>query len=417
MANLTHGNGKRSLAGTQRHAKRQDEVSRKRSIGDPLQNYAWSKAGLGMANGGCDIIRAHQIHLEQTGAGQRANSAPAMHLLAVVSPAWLLETGDPRETSNPRVKDLILEAQLWAEDWCGPGSVFHVRYDTDERGAGVVDILVAPVRMQRHKTGAERPTISGRKAREELLAQERAFDPAATTATAAMQSSWARWCQAHLDPRIERGTPKRLTRREHVHAEVYGQIRDEVREELRASLRAEVREELARSEVEAAHKLAQAAIERLNEEVARHKAKVASARSRFYRARATSQARLRMFSRQLKKLEEGRASMEAEQAALRRAREGSDPHLDHLRSLIKAFEAASPADRAHGTRQAIAGSLAIHKDLERLVLGKKHPTFDALMDALEAAWRENPGNPNLHPGGRAASSLSRGAPHTRPGYP
>ena len=83
---------------------------------------------------------------------------------------------------------------------------------------------------------------------------------------------------------------KRLTQREHVHAEVDGQLKDEVRAELRAGLQAEVREELAQSEVQATRRLAQASIERLNEEVARHQAKAATVRTGFYKAKASMRA-------------------------------------------------------------------------------------------------------------------------------
>ncbi|WP_375263594.1 hypothetical protein [Palleronia sp.] len=130
LANLTHGSGKRSLGGAERHAKRDDEASQRRSISDPARNFAWSKAGFSMGGGGCDIIQAHELHKAETGAEERANAAPAMHLMAIVSPVWLLETGNPRDLGNSRVMDLIHEAQLWAEKLvrCGLRLSRPVRY-------------------------------------------------------------------------------------------------------------------------------------------------------------------------------------------------------------------------------------------------------------------------------------------------
>ena len=182
-----------------------------------------------------DYVAAFGAHKRLTKAEERKGSALAMEFKAVVSPDWLAETGDPRDAANPRVQQLVTEAKAWAENWGGAGAVWAVRYDTDEKGAGVVDLFMSPVRQQHHKSGKSKAVISCRKAKEELLATERALDASIKTSGAAMQSSWARWCQQRLDVRLERGQPKEETGREHVHADIYAKTAEEAR---RAALEA-----------------------------------------------------------------------------------------------------------------------------------------------------------------------------------
>lgn len=399
LVNLKQGSGKCSLAKAERHAKRQDDVAQLRSIGDPSRNYAWSKAGVGLAGGGCDIVRAHALHKKETSAGERSNSAPAMHLLAVVSPSWLRETGDPRDLENPRVMDLIRESRIWAESWCGLSSVFHVRYDTDERGAGVVDLLVAPVRVQKHKSGVRKLVISGRKAREELLAEEQSLDASISTATAAMQSSWARWCQLRLDSRIERGTPKRLTQREHLHADIYARIKEEVREELCASLRAEVRGELAEQEIKAAREMAEEECTRLKSTALQHRVEarrsVISARTlreQLERTEDTYRALSREVESSQEALRRERAKADGQAKLLRRARGSNDPHIAHLLSLMERYVSESPENSAKAKRLALASALAFHEELERAVVEGGHSSAPDLLAALAEAWARNPAN-------------------------
>ena len=212
-----------------------------------------------------DYVAAFGAHKRLTKAEERKGSALAMEFKAVVSPDWLAETGDPRDAANPRVQQLVAEAQAWAESWGGAGSVWAVRYDTDERGAGVVDLFMSPVRQQSHKGGTSKPVISCRKAKDELLSAERVNDPSLKTSGAAMQSSWAHWCQQKLDPRIERGQSKAETGREHVHAEVYASETERAKEAARAALEAlEAEKRAAMAEVETERQKAiEAAGERL----------------------------------------------------------------------------------------------------------------------------------------------------------
>ena len=211
--------GRSGIRSAEQHAKRLDPVARKRHVreSDPI---AWSKA----ETGPLDYEAAFKAHKQDTGAGERKGADLGMEFKVVVSPEWLAETGDPHDASNPRVKQLVAEAKAWAESWGGADSVWGLRYDTDERGSGVVDVFMSPVREQRHKSGKAKKVISCRKAKEELLASERAIDPDLKTSGAAMQSSWARWCQKRLDPRLERGKAKTETGAVHENADLYARI-------------------------------------------------------------------------------------------------------------------------------------------------------------------------------------------------
>jgi hypothetical protein len=233
----TVGAGRAGIASAESHAKRLDPVAKGRVVRDSPP-IAWSKAmelPSFLGGGPLDYVAAFGAHKRLMKAEERKGAALAMEFKAVVSPDWLAETGDPRDAANPRVQQLVAEAKTWAESWSGAGAVWAVRYDTDEKGAGVVDLFMSPVREQRHKSGKSKTVISCRKAKEELLETERARDASIKTSGAAMQSSWALWCQQKLDVRLERGQPKEETGREHVHADLYAKTAEEAR---RAALEA-----------------------------------------------------------------------------------------------------------------------------------------------------------------------------------
>lgn len=244
--------GRAGIGAAEAHAKRLDPVSQRRRVreADPL---AWSKGP-----GPLDYVEAFKAHKRETGASERKGADLAIEFKIVVSPSWLAETGDPRDTGNPRVMQLVEQAGLWAESWGGKGAMWAIRYDLDERGSGVVDVFMSPTREQRHKSGTSKLVISCRKAKDELLAAERQLDPTLKTSGAAMQSSWARWCQQHLDARIERGTEKVTTGREHLHADAVAQTYEEAR---RAAQR--LAEGMAREILEEATTVAQIASEGL----------------------------------------------------------------------------------------------------------------------------------------------------------
>lgn len=201
------------------HAKRLDLTSQDRQVKGRSEenNYFWSKAGEGLEEGGADYTKAYRAHKKEFGIKtERKGAAMAQHLLVGVSPEWLAEAGDARDLNNPRVRQLIEEAKTWAESWMGEGAVWAVRYDTDEKGAGVVDILSSPIREQRHKSGSSKPSISVNKANTELADKHGLMK-----GWEAMQSDWAQHAQKTLDKSLKRGIPKKKTNRENIPPEAY----------------------------------------------------------------------------------------------------------------------------------------------------------------------------------------------------
>ncbi|MFV0644316.1 MAG: hypothetical protein ACK5NN_07425 [Sphingomonadaceae bacterium] len=254
-ANVKAGStGKTSMGGIEAHAKRLDKTSLLRRVRE-LDPLAWSKMGVGINAGGCDLWDAFKRHKEETGAVERGGASLALHMLVGVSREWLEEDGrDAHSAENDRIQRLFDEAKAWAESWAGEGSVIHTRFDLDEQGSGNVDLVVVPVRMQRRKSrknaaAKEVLTISTRMAKEELRKAMKA-----KTSGQAMQSSWNLWCKDRLDLRIERGKSSDQTRRKHIHADILRAEGDKQRAEHQAAMVAvefEKRQATARAEARA----------------------------------------------------------------------------------------------------------------------------------------------------------------------
>jgi len=207
------------LRGATLHAERHDETgkARVREDAEPGHAIAWSKA-----DNDRDYLTAFKAHKAEMGAGERKNAPLCMQALCVVSPEWVEKAGDLHDANNPHNQQLFDQAKAWAESWAGDGAVFGARLDLDEKGGAVVDLMISPVRESRGK-----PVISTQKALTELkgIAGER-------NEYAALQTSWADWCQQHLDRDIVRGTRKEITAREHMSPETYGAVMDKARESL-----------------------------------------------------------------------------------------------------------------------------------------------------------------------------------------
>lgn len=226
------------IKSAERHAKRLDNTSalRQRDGADHADNYFWSNLGQGLEDGGADYTDAYKAHKAEHGVkSERKGAALAAHALVGVSPEWLAETGSPHDLTNPRVEALIKAAKDWVESWAGKDMVWAVRYDVDEVGSGVVDILASPVRSQFHKSGSSNPKISINKANGDLVDQVNvrlkkewvdsghdsdAYKPIMKSFRA-MQDSWAWYAQEHLSPKLERGDYIERTRREHIFPEEY----------------------------------------------------------------------------------------------------------------------------------------------------------------------------------------------------
>lgn len=135
----------------------------------------------------------------RTGAGERGKTTLGLHLLVGVTPAWI--DGDPHDPDSEAVRQLVRVAAEWVEAEFGE-QPWAVRYDVDERGSGIVDVLVSPTSVYRNGRGAARPWISTNKALEALRGRH-----GSDKSYQALQTGWATYAKEHLDPDFERGKP------------------------------------------------------------------------------------------------------------------------------------------------------------------------------------------------------------------
>ena len=155
---------------------------------------------------------AWESHVAETGARLRKRAPAALHLIVGVSPGWVAERGDPHDWNNVRVRALTKAAVQWAQRELG--GVIAARYDVDEEGSSIVDVIAAPVREGRGRQAGK--WISTNKALSELQVRCKRRQ-----AYAALQDSWHAYAREHVDQGLERGRPKRFTGRENVPPEAY----------------------------------------------------------------------------------------------------------------------------------------------------------------------------------------------------
>lgn len=163
-----------------------------------------------------DVVAAYKAHKALHGVKTDTGDLGA-HLILSVSAAWVAEVGGMHDRDNARNRLLIAEGIRWAEAAFGTKSVYHARLDLDEQGGGVVDVFVAPVRIDGR---SKKPRISMNKALHEIQARH-----GRRKSYEALQDSWADWCQAKLAPSIQRGTSKIITKAEHLEVEEYKEAR------------------------------------------------------------------------------------------------------------------------------------------------------------------------------------------------
>jgi hypothetical protein len=223
-----------ALAAATCHALRQDAIGKARVRPGAVAGHALSWTAHGVADR--DHLAAWKAHKLATGAAERKNAPLGLQAICVVGPEWIDAAGDRHDEANPRNAALFREARAWAESWAGPGSVIAARLDLDERGGGVVDLTIVPVRVQRSRGGRETLRISTNAALQALC-----DETGEAKSFAAAQTSWATWCQRTLDSTLERGTPREMTGAQHLRPEEYGRVADEL---------GELREQIAALEAE-----------------------------------------------------------------------------------------------------------------------------------------------------------------------
>ena len=178
-----------------------------------------------------DIVDRWKILKKHFKARERKGSAIALHLLCIVSPeAFDGDLSDPDNTDGRR---LLNAARVWAETEFGKGTVFHARRDLDEEGQCVVDICVAPVRQMRAGRHPPKPTISTRRALEEIAER---WNRPKQKSYSALQDSWAEFARKYLNADLQRGRSKQETGREHHHRDQFERIAKGTQEEVEAEI-------------------------------------------------------------------------------------------------------------------------------------------------------------------------------------
>lgn len=200
--------GMRNLQSIEAHGRREDEASKGRVDADRTENnLAWSC----VEGNPLGVVAAFRKRKVDTGAGEYAGAPVGIHVMCIVSPDWISGAGDMHDPRNPRNKALFEAAKEWGDRTFGAGSVVAARMDMDERGGGVVDLVVVPVATFKQR-GKEKTQISVNKAYEKAFGGGRVYSR--------MQDSWASHAQRHLDATLKRGKTKEETQREHVHADI-----------------------------------------------------------------------------------------------------------------------------------------------------------------------------------------------------
>ena len=149
--------------------------------------------------GGGTELAAFEAHLATSGARLRKGAPLALRLSCGVAEGLGRTRGAQGDGSAQAPRPLPEQAADWVESWAGPGSVVLAR--TEGPNADRAELLVAPVRESRGK-----PVVSTQKALTELMRQTSEL-----TEYGALQTSWAGWCAAHVDPAIERGARRQAS--------------------------------------------------------------------------------------------------------------------------------------------------------------------------------------------------------------
>lgn len=214
------------------HARRQDTTSPARIRVDAEPGAALSWAIDGSPNP--DYGAAFKALKKVRNAGERKGAQLGLHMLVGVSPQWVKEAGNLHDPLNPRNRELLEAARMWADEWSG-GGCYAARLDLDETGGAVVDLFIAPLAEQRHKSGKAKLVVSVNKALEALSIERTGRKG---RHYAALNTSWAEHARTHLDERLNRGRPKSETGAEHVGPDQYRTMMQEaeaVRERARAA--------------------------------------------------------------------------------------------------------------------------------------------------------------------------------------
>ena len=216
----------------------------------------------------CDYVGAYDHRVASAGAKQRKGSPLAFHIQAGVSPAWIEEKGGLHDIDGAawteRTGRLIQGATAWGQQQFGAEAVVAARYDRDEIGGGVVDLVVVPVHDSTPGLATTpHPIVSTNKELERLGGGR----GKGHLAFSALQDSWAAYVQQHLDPRIQRGVSAEETGRTNIAPAAYRRQMARLEEERREKEAEIERAETALAEMELSLENAQSQVRRMRRQI------------------------------------------------------------------------------------------------------------------------------------------------------
>lgn len=203
------------LRNLERHGQRVDLLAR-----ENLRDGAIAGAGLDWPDfSGRRLTKAYGDFKKRNDADPR-KGAQLLHSVGIgVSPLWIREAGDLHDPDNPRNIQMFDAAIAWVKSFAGDDAIVSARMDLDEEGGGWVDVYFAPIRQQKYKGRSQtKSVISVNKCLEETAL---ALGYPKGSHYAALNTSWAKYAREHLDPIFERGTPGKLTGKEHLPPRLY----------------------------------------------------------------------------------------------------------------------------------------------------------------------------------------------------
>ncbi|MCY4156977.1 MAG: hypothetical protein OXF66_06050 [Gammaproteobacteria bacterium] len=223
------------LTSQQQHGRGIGAKAKARRVKDGCRGYGETcltdraqRFNVGDAGDHTNLTKAWKRRVEASGAHTRKGAAIGLHLLAAVSDDWVADRQAAGFKIGVARGQLYRAARQWAKETFGANSVIGSRIDLDERGRSTIDLFVVPVRTQEIGRGrVKRKMVACNQALAELALKHGRKKGAGY---AALQDSWAKFCQVNLDERIRRGRPKGKTKREHLSPEDYGRAQDQRRQ-------------------------------------------------------------------------------------------------------------------------------------------------------------------------------------------
>ncbi|WP_420024510.1 hypothetical protein ACN9JG_21170 (plasmid) [Cereibacter azotoformans] len=159
---------------------------------------------------GFDYAAQHRWHLALHEAHLRQGAPACLHLKVGVSREWVLE-GGTGEAIRSRQKQLLSSAVAWRS--LVGRRVIAARLDLDGEGCGTAHVYVAPLAVERHRSGSTRVAVSLNKVLEDLSVK---VTGSKGQHYRSLNTSWASAAQELLDRRLQRGRLREASGEQHV---------------------------------------------------------------------------------------------------------------------------------------------------------------------------------------------------------